>query len=178
MMKTLLRSGVTALALGATLLATNALPAKADATSTRNIILGAAAIAGLATAINVENKNRLATTIQGYLPNGDPVYGDGHVVSSNGQTWYPGNNNASVACSNGACSITSNNGYGYGYNGYNGNGYNGYGSYNANSYNRTYNAYNRSDNDANRYNVANRYNNNDANRYSNNDRRRHRGGPQ
>ncbi|MBV9270775.1 MAG: hypothetical protein JO165_06770, partial [Candidatus Eremiobacteraeota bacterium] len=117
----------------------------------------AAAIAGLATAINVENKNRLATTIQGYLPNGDPVYGDGHVVSSNGQTWYPGNNNASAACSNGACTITSNNGYGYGYNGYNG-----YGSYNANTYNRNYNAYNRSDNDVNRYN--------------NNDRRRHRGG--
>jgi hypothetical protein len=124
MNKNIVRSALTALALGATLATSMAAPAMADQTSTRNIILGAAAAIGIATAVNVEHKHQLATTVQGYLPDGSTVYQDGHVVSQNGQTWYPGNYGQNVACSNQYCTISGGNGYGrYGYNGYGSNGY-------------------------------------------------------
>jgi hypothetical protein len=128
MKKNIMRSAVTALALGATLATTMVAPAMAadGQTSTRNILLGAAAAAGIFTAINVEHKHQLATTIQGYLPNGDAVYQDGHVVSRNGQTWYPGNNGKTVACSNQSCTIQGSNNYSR----YNNYGYNNSGRYN------------------------------------------------
>jgi|SRR5450755_3264572 hypothetical protein len=112
-------------------------PASADsAASTRNIILGAAAIAGLAIEANVAHKNAQANTVSGYLPDGSAVYGDGHVVESNGYSYYPGNNGQTVACSNGRCGIANTNADGNAYNGnaYNGNAYNG-NAYNGNAYN-------------------------------------------
>ncbi len=113
------RLGIAALALGAVLVPAMGLPAKADTTTTRNIIYGAAAAAAAFTFYNVEHKQSLANTVQGYLPDGSTVYKDGHVVSRSGQTWYPGNYGQSIACSGQYCTITapSNNGYGYGYNG-------------------------------------------------------------
>lgn len=129
MNKNIVRSGVAALALGAVLVSATGLPAKADTTTTRNILYGAAAAAAAFTLYNVEHKHQLATTVQGYLPDGSTVYEDGHVVSQNGQSWYPGNYGETVACSNQYCSINGGNGYGYGYN----NGYN-Y-NYNNNPYN-------------------------------------------
>jgi len=134
----MVRSGVTALALGAVLVSATGLPAKADTTSTRNIIYGAAAAAAAFTLYNVEHKHALATTVQGYLPDGSTVYKDGHVVSQNGQSWYPSNNGETVACSNQYCTISGNNNGNYGYNngGYNNGGYSGYnnGAYNNGSY--------------------------------------------
>ena len=129
------RLGIAALALGAVLVSATGLPAKADTTSTRNIIYGAAAAAAVFTMYNVEHKQALASSVQGYLPDGSTVYRDGHVVSPSGQSWYPGNYGQSIACSNQYCTINGgNNGY-YGYN----NGYynNGYGS--VNLYNNGYN---------------------------------------
>jgi hypothetical protein len=116
MNKNIVRSGVAALALGAVLISATGLPAKADTTSTQNIIYGAAAAAAAFTLYNVEHKHQLVTTVQGYLPDGSTVYKDGHVVSRNGQTWYPGNYGETVACSNNYCNISGGNGYGYGYN--------------------------------------------------------------
>ncbi|MBC5799081.1 MAG: hypothetical protein GIX03_13155 [Candidatus Eremiobacteraeota bacterium] len=106
---------LTAAALTATMGLTTLAPAKADgAASTRNIILGAAALAaGIAIESNVAHKNRLATTVQGYLPDGGVVYGDGRIVEPDGQTYYPGNNGQRVACNGQYCSI-SNTGNGYG----------------------------------------------------------------
>lgn len=111
----IVRSGVAALALGAVLVSATGLPAKADTTSTRNIVYGAAAAAAAFTLYNVEHKHALATTVQGYLPDGSTVYKDGHVVSRNGETWYPGNYGQTVACSNQYCTINGN-GYNNGYN--------------------------------------------------------------
>ena len=104
-------------------------PASADsAASTRNIILGAAAIAGLAIESNVAHKNAQADAISGYLADGSTVYGDGHVVAANGYSYYPGNNGQTVSCNDGRCSIA--------YTNQNANGYAGSGSYNAaNGYN-------------------------------------------
>ncbi len=123
----ILRSGVAALALGGVLASATALPASASTNTTRNIIYGAAAAAAAFTLYNVEHKHQLATTVQGYLPDGSTVYADGRVVSPNGYSWYPGNNGETVACSNQYCSINGNNNNGYGYNnngyGYNNNGY-------------------------------------------------------
>src|SRR5271169_3747888 len=79
--------------LGLAILATTAMqPAKADgAASTRNIILGAAAlITGIAVESNVAHKNQVANTVVGYLPNGGTVYQNGRVVLPNGQSYYPG----------------------------------------------------------------------------------------
>ena len=105
-------------------------PAKADgAASTRNIILGAAALAaGIVIESNVAHKHRLANTIQGYLPDGSIVYEDGRVVLPNGQSYYPGNYGQTIACSNQVCYISGGNGNGpyYGnapYYGNNGSGY-------------------------------------------------------
>jgi hypothetical protein len=108
-----------ALAAAGTLGLSTMAPASADgAASTRNIIFGAAAIAGLAIEANVAHKNAQANTVSGYLPDGSAVYGDGHVVEPNGYSYYPGNNGQTVACSNGQCSIAYTNAY-------NGNAYNG-----------------------------------------------------
>jgi hypothetical protein len=112
-------------------------PASADsAASTRNIILGAAAIAGIAIEANVAHKNAQANAISGYLPDGSAVYGDGHVVERNGYSYYPGNNGQTVSCSNGRCDIGYPTGNANAYNGrpYNGNGYNG-NPYNGNVHN-------------------------------------------
>ena len=97
-------------------------PAKADgAASTRNIILGAAAlVAGVAIESNVAHKNAQANTVQGYLPGGGTVYQDGRVVLPNGQSYYPGNNGQQVACNGQNCYTTNNNG-GYNNGGYYGN---------------------------------------------------------
>lgn len=122
MKTTILRSGAAALALSGILAAATAMPASASTTSTRNIIYGAAAAAAAFTLYNVEHKHQLATTVQGYLPDGSTVYKDGHVVSRSGQSWYPGNDGETVACSNQYCTISGQN---YGNNGgyYNNNGY-------------------------------------------------------
>jgi hypothetical protein len=132
-----------ALAAAGTLSLSTMAPASADqAASTRNIILGAAAIAGLAIESNVAHKKAQANTISGYLPDGSAVYGDGHVVARNGYSYYPGNNGQTVSCSNGQCSIAYTNANPNVYNGavYNGNRYNGT-PYNGNVYNGvTYNA--------------------------------------
>jgi hypothetical protein len=125
MKSTLLRSGVAAVTLGAVLFSATGLPAQASTTTTRNIIYGAAAAAAAITLYNVVHKDQLASSVQGYLPDGSTVYADGHVVTPNGQTWYPGNQGERVACSNQYCTIQgayTNNGYGNGY-GYTNNGY-------------------------------------------------------
>ena len=110
---TLALAGVTALSLP--------VPAKADgAATTRTIIGAAAAIAGIATVINVENKHRQAGRVVGYLSDGSTVYADGHVVSPNGNSWYPNQQGQQIACNGQQCSVYGN---GYGYN-------NGYGYYN------------------------------------------------
>lgn len=82
-------------------------PAKADgAASTRNIILGAAAlVAGVAIAENVAHKQAAANTVAGYTPNGATVYDDGHVVLPDGRSFYPGNYGRQVACNGGQCTI-------------------------------------------------------------------------
>jgi hypothetical protein len=98
-------------------------PAAADEGTTNTIIAAAAAIAlGLTTA-NVAHKNAVANTVEGYTADGSTVYGDGHVVLPNGQSYYPGNYGQSIACNGGNCSVSGGNGY-YG-NGYQGYGYQG-----------------------------------------------------
>ncbi len=123
---------IAALAAAATLGLTQPAPALADsAASTRNIILGAAALAGLAIESNVAHKNAQSRTISGYLPDGSRVYADGHIVESNGYSYYPQTNDQRVSCSNGSCYLASNGNFGdrsryadngqYGYNGQNSN---------------------------------------------------------
>ncbi len=114
MKKNIVRSGVAALALGAVLVSSMGLPAKAD-TTTNNILYGAAAAIAAFTLYNVEHKQQMANTVEGYLPDGSTVYQDGRVVSRYGQTWYPGNNGQTVACSNQYCTITNNGNGTYGY---------------------------------------------------------------
>ena len=116
-----LRTAVAGIALCSLFVTATPRPAKANTTTT--ILLGAAAIAGLATAINVENKHRAAGTVVGYLSNGDPVYQDGHIAGNNGQLYYPANNGQQVSCNGQQCYLVAangNNGY------YNNNGNNGY----------------------------------------------------
>lgn len=136
----LIRSAVAGLALTGVMMTSIAAPARADgAATTRTIIGAAAAIAGIATAINVSNKHRQATTVTGYLPDGSTVYADGHVVAQNGYSWYPGNQGEQVACNGQNCYIQGNGQNGYGYNGgYYNNGQNGYN----NGYNSGYYGYN------------------------------------
>jgi hypothetical protein len=123
----------------------NIQPARADgAASTRNLLLGAAAIAaGFIISNNVAHKNQLANSVAGYTPKGDTVYQDGRVVDQNGNSYYPGNNGQSIACQDNACQIISDNAAN-GNNAYNGyyrsngsnwsnNGYNN--NYNSNGYN-------------------------------------------
>lgn len=144
-----------ALLMVATLGLSNVQPARADgAASTRNLLLGAAAIAaGFIISNNVAHKNQLATTVAGYTPQGDTVYQDGRVVDRNGNSYYPGSNGESIACQDNVCQIVSDNAANgdSAYNGYyrsNGttwsnnaynNGYNAYNGYNNNAYNNGYN---------------------------------------
>jgi len=116
-------------------------PAKADQQSTDVIIGAAALVAGIATYANVQHKNQLANTVQGYTPWGAAVYEDGHVVLPNGQSYYPGNVGQQISCNGTTCQLLQNGipvgygGYGPGYNtGY----YNGGGYYNNNGYNNGY----------------------------------------
>lgn len=85
-----------------------ATPARANTTTTAILIGAAAALA--ATAINVSNKNRVANTVVGYLPNGDTVYQDGHVVIRSGQAYYPGDHGRTLSCRNQRCTIVGTNG--------------------------------------------------------------------
>jgi hypothetical protein len=135
-MNTFIRSTLATLALIGMIVSATALPAKADgASTTRTILESLAAVAIVATAVNVAHKNAQANAIVGYLSNGEPVYQDGHIVAPNGQSWYPSQYGQSVSCNNGNCYLTaSNNGNGYNNNGYNNNGYNNNG-YNNNGYN-------------------------------------------
>ena len=114
-------------------------PAKADgAASTRNIILGAAAlVAGVAIESNVARKNAQANNVQGYLPDGSPVYQDGHVVAPNGQTYYPGNNGQQISCNGQNCYASNTNGNG-GYYANNGGNYGNNGGYYGNNGNGGY----------------------------------------
>jgi len=127
---------IAAIVLAAMLVPMTAQPAKANgAQTTSTLLIAGAAAALLFTAANVSNKNAVANRVEGYLPDGSTVYGDGHVVAPNGQSWYPGNQGQQVNCNNGSCYITEN-GNNTGYNG--NNGYNnGYG------YNDGYNGYDR-----------------------------------
>jgi hypothetical protein len=133
-MNNILRSTLAACALFATIVTATALPAKAAGSSTtRTILESIAAIAIVATVVNVQHKNAVANNLVGYLSNGDPVYQDGHVVAPNGQSWYPSQYGQSVNCNGNNCYLTAannNQGYNSGYN----NGYNGYNGYN-NGYN-------------------------------------------
>lgn len=150
----------------ATMSVTSPQPAKADqAAVTRNILLGAAAVAGIAIETNVAHKNKLATTIEGYLPNGGTVYEDGHVVMPDGRSYYPGNYGQTIACNAGYCTISGTAAYNgnNNYNGYNGyNGYNANTAYNPNAYNggswhqgaNGYNVYTPYPNYNNQYNTS------------------------
>jgi len=134
----IIRSAVAAVAMCAVSVAAVQAPARADsAATTRTIIGAAAAIAGIATAINVEHKHQLASSVEGYLPDGSTVYDDGHVVAPNGYSWYPGNQGQQVSCSNQQCAVYGNGSYGY--NGNNGN--NGYYNGNNGYYNNGSNGY-------------------------------------
>lgn len=108
-----LMTAITATALAATFGFATIAPASADqAAATRNEILGGLALAvGIATAINVGNKNAAANTVQGYTRDGSTVYNDGHVVAQDGDSYYPGNQGQQIACNNGDCSVYGNNGY-------------------------------------------------------------------
>jgi hypothetical protein len=126
-----------AVAAAGTLSLSTMAPASADsAASTRNIILGAAALAGIAIEANVAHKNAQANAVSGYLPDGSTVYGDGHVVGRNGDSYYPGNTGQTVSCNNSRCNVAYTNGNGNGYNGspYNANVFNGT-RYTGNAYN-------------------------------------------
>lgn len=85
-----------------------AAPARANTTST--LLLVGAAAALISTAINVSNKNRQANTLVGYLSNGDRVYADGHVVTRDGQTYYPGDHGQTLQCQNQRCTVVGTNG--------------------------------------------------------------------
>jgi hypothetical protein len=119
MNKNILRSAVAAIVLCGVMTTSYVTPARADTGTTNTIIGVAAGIAAIATIANVEHKQAVANTVEGYLPDGSTVYQDGHVVSPNGQSWYPGNQGEQIACNNGQCSIYGNGQYGNnGYNGY------------------------------------------------------------
>jgi hypothetical protein len=131
-----LRSALATLVMSSMALGAAIQPAKADTTST--LLITAAAVAALMTGINVAEKSAKANQLVGYLPNGSPVYADGHVVAANGQTWYPGNYGENLSCNAGRCVILGAAGYygapgygggypGYGYSGYGNPGYAGYG---------------------------------------------------
>lgn len=155
-------------------------PAKADnAATTRAIILGAAAlVAGVAVSANVAHKRQVANTVVGYLQDGSTVYQDGHVVSPNGQSYYPSQYGQTVACSNQTCYLNGGNGNGpyYGYNGNNPYGNNQYGNNNGQPpygfagqgpYYANGNQGNACPNNGNNNGYNNGYNNNYNNGYNN-----------
>ena len=108
-----LRAAVAALVIAAVAFTSTVRPARADTTTT--ILITAAAVAALATGINVASKNAKAHTVVGYLQNGSVVFADGHVLAPNGQSWYPGNYGQGIACNGQYCAIVGGNvGYGYG----------------------------------------------------------------
>src|SRR5579864_8716550 len=76
-------------------------PAKADQTSTEEILAAGALIAGIAISENIAHKQQLAQTVVGRTANGGVVFGDGHVVLPNGQSFYPGNFGDAVSCNGG-----------------------------------------------------------------------------
>lgn len=79
------------LALTAVSMTSLAAPVRAsDAATTRTIIGIAAAVAGIATVVHVEHKRAIANRVVGYLQDGSTVYADGHVVSPNRYSCYPG----------------------------------------------------------------------------------------
>jgi hypothetical protein len=98
----------------------NVQPARADgAASTRNIILGAAALAaGIIISRNVAHKRELANTVAGYTSDGATVYADGRVAYPDGRSFYPNDNNQSIACRANSCTIFNGDGSS-GYRGYN-----------------------------------------------------------
>lgn len=81
------------LVLAALLAAVAPRPAAADgAASTRNIILGAAAVvAGVIIYNNVRHKHMQHDTVVGYTRDGGTVYADGRIVYPNGNVLYTGN---------------------------------------------------------------------------------------
>ena len=107
MIKLLTRS-IPAVFMSALMIAGPAAPARANTTST--LILIGAAVGVIATAINVNNKNRQANSVVGILPNGDRVYADGHAVAANGQVYYPGDQGQTLQCQNNRCAIAGTNG--------------------------------------------------------------------
>jgi len=102
-LKTLVAIGLAASVLGLT----NVQPARADgAASTRNIILGGAALAaGLIIGSNVAHKSKQAHTVVGYLSDGSAVYADGRVVQQNGASYYPGDYGQGISCNNNSCYV-------------------------------------------------------------------------
>jgi hypothetical protein len=132
-----LRSGVATLIMSSMALGAAIQPAKADTTST--ILISAAAVAALMTGINVAEKNAKANQLVGYLPNGSPVYADGHVVARNGAIWYPGNQGENIQCNGYQCVIVGAN---MGYGAYGNPGFPTYGSYPGyNAYPASYGGY-------------------------------------
>jgi len=74
-------------------------PAQAQSQGTINTILGAvAAVGGIILYNNYVHKRQAANTVVGYTQYGGQVYGDGRIVTPNGQTIYP---NANGQYSNG-----------------------------------------------------------------------------
>src|ERR1700683_1513255 len=100
-----LRSATAALLITAFAFSSFVRPAQVAFTS--QPLITAAAVAAIATGINVAEKSAKANTVVGYLRNGSVVYADGHVVAPNGQSWYPGNYNQSIACNGQYCSIVN-----------------------------------------------------------------------
>ena len=83
-------------------------PARANTTST--LLIGAAAAAGIFTAINVSNKNAKANSLAGYTSSGDAVYADGHVMTRSGQKYYPGDHGQTLQCASNRCAVVGQNG--------------------------------------------------------------------
>ncbi|HEY5257930.1 MAG TPA: hypothetical protein VIJ12_06060 [Candidatus Baltobacteraceae bacterium] len=124
-MKNILRSTLATFALIATVLTATAMPAKADgASSTRTILESIAAVALIATVVNVQHKNAVANTVEGYLNDGSTVYQDGHVMDRNGQSYYPSQYGQAVSCNGSNCYLSAANNAGY--NAGNNSGNNGY----------------------------------------------------
>ncbi|MDQ2858986.1 MAG: hypothetical protein M3R53_10100 [Candidatus Eremiobacteraeota bacterium] len=115
-----LKSALAASVVAASLALSTVAPAKADqAAVTRNILIGAAAVAGIVIESNVARKNAAANGVAGYTQDGQTVYQDGSVAYGNGTRYYPSDNGQQVACNGQSCTIS-----GSGYNGnrnYNGN---------------------------------------------------------
>lgn len=113
-------------------------PVLADgAASTRNIILGAAAVAaGIIISDNVHHKQAQANTIVGYTADGGTVYADGHIVWPDGSVTYA-NSSTYYYPAGSNVQYTGNPNGNYNGNGYyNNNGYyNANGNYNSNGYN-------------------------------------------